>query len=73
MKYMTEIENELIYYNMHYVAAKQNYLKKNVLFCHTLFLCENKKKNFFKKMFQFLKKIAKIKIILLNLIQSILH
>ena len=55
-EYITEIENELVYYNMHYVIIKQNYLKKNVLFYHVLFLHENKKKIFFKKMFQFFKK-----------------
>ena len=42
MKYTTEIKNELVYYNMHCITAKQNYLKKNVLFCYVLFLYENK-------------------------------
>ena len=64
---MTEIKNEFIHCNMHYVITKQNYLKKNVLFYHVLFLHKNKKKNFFKKIFQFLKKVIKIKVVLLNL------
>ena len=73
MKYTTETEDELICHNMHYVIIKQNYLKKNVLFYYALFLCKNKKENFFKEMFQFLKETAKIKTVLLNLTQSVLH
>ena len=51
MKFMTEIKNDLICCNMHYVVTKQNYLKKDVAFCHVLFMHEHKRENFFKKMF----------------------
>ena len=70
---MIEIKNDFIYCNVHCVIAKQNYLKKNIMFCHALFMHEYKKENFFKKTFQLLKETIKIKIIFLNLIQSVLH
>ena len=73
MKFLIKIENDCVLCNVHYVAAEKNYLKKNVIFCHVLFMCNNKKKNFFKNMFQLLKKTVKIKVIFLNLIQFILH
>ena len=68
MKFLIKIENDCVLCNIHYIVIKKNYLKKNVAFCHALFMCNNKRKNFFKNTFQLSKETIKIKAVFLNLI-----